>query len=257
MARMAERITSAQNPLLRHIRKLQGSRDYREACGEFVCDGWKLLGEALRWYPKLKCVLVTNAADCPELPVGTRLVEIPEGLMQSLSSMKSPQGVIFTLDLPKSGEPNLAPGMLLLDRIQDPGNLGTILRTADAFGIRVLLTNGCADAFSEKTVRASMGAVFRTLPQSIEMDTFLMQCQAQGIPFAATALTDCAVDLREIDLKQYITVIGSEGQGICESLLVASQKQIIIPMQPRCESLNAGIAAAIVMWQMKQKERTP
>ena len=257
MAMMAERITSAQNPLLRHIRKLQSSRGYREGCGEFVCDGWKLLDEALRWYPKLKCVLVTNAADCPELPSGTRVVEIPEGLMQSLSSMKSPQGVIFTLELPSLGEADLAPGMLLLDRIQDPGNLGTILRTADAFGIKVLLTNGCADAFSEKTVRASMGAVFRTLPQSMEMDTLLKQCKAKGIPLAATALTDCAVDLRQIDLKQYITVIGSEGQGICGTLLDASQKQIIIPMQPRCESLNAAIAAAIVMWQMKQKERLP
>ncbi len=251
MAMMAERITSAQNPLLRHIRKLQSTRSYRENCGEFVCDGWKLLDEALRWYPKLKCVLVTNAADCPTLPSGARVVEIPEGLMQSLSSMKSPQGVIFTLELPKSGEADLSPGMLLLDRIQDPGNLGTILRTADAFGIKVLLTNGCADAFSEKTVRASMGAVFRTLPQSMEMDTLLKQCEAKGIPLAATALTDRAVDLRQIDLKQYITVIGSEGQGICETLLQTSQKQIIIPMQPRCESLNAAIAAAIVMWQMK------
>ncbi len=251
MAMMAERITSAQNPLLRHIRKLQSTRSYREDCGEFVCDGWKLLDEALRWYPKLKCVLVTNAEDCPALPQGTRVVEIPESLMQSLSTMKSPQGVIFTLELPQEAQPSLAPGMLLLDRIQDPGNLGTILRTADAFGIKVLLTNGCADAFSEKTVRASMGAVFRTLPQSIAMDTLLAQCQAQGIPLAATALTDRAVDLRQIDLKQYITVIGSEGQGICDTLLDASHRQIIIPMQPRCESLNAAIAAAIVMWQMK------
>ncbi len=251
MAMMVERITSAQNPLLRHIRKLQSTRSYREECGEFVCDGWKLLDEALRWYPKLKSVLVTNAALCPSLPSGTRVVEIPESLMQSLSSMKSPQGVIFTLDLPKEKSPSLAPGMLLLDRIQDPGNLGTILRTADAFGISVLLTNGCADAFSEKTVRASMGAVFRTLPQSVEMDTLLAQCREQGIPIAATALTDRAVDLRQIDLRQYITVIGSEGQGICASLLDASQEQIIIPMQPRCESLNAAIAAAIVMWQMK------
>lgn len=251
MGMLAERITSAQNPLLRHIRKLQSTRSYREACGEFVCDGWKLLDEALRWYPKLKCVLVTKAEDCPELPQGTRVVEIPESLMQSLSSMKTPQGVIFTLELPQTQEPTLSPGMLLLDRIQDPGNLGTILRTADAFGIRVLLTNGCADAFSEKTVRASMGAVFRTLPQSVAMDDLLKHCQIQNIPLAATALTDRAVDLRQVDLKRCITVIGSEGQGICDTLLNASQTQIIIPMQPRCESLNAAIAAAIVMWQMK------
>ena len=234
MAMMVERITSAQNPLIQHIRKLQTTRSYREECGEFVCDGWKLLDEALRWYPKLKCVIVTDPNECPALPSETRVVEIPEGLMKSLSSMKCPQGVIFTLERPNAVQARLCPGMLLLDRIQDPGNLGTILRTADAFGIDVLLTNGCADPFSEKTVRASMGAVFRTLPQSIEMEALLKQCNAQGIPLAATALSDRAVDLRELDLKRYITVIGSEGQGICDALLDASQAQIIIPMQPRC-----------------------
>ena len=171
--------------------------------------------------------------------------------MASISPMETPQGALFLCRLPEKQEFIPKAGMLLLDGIQDPGNLGTILRTADAFGIKVLLTNGCADAFSEKTVRASMGAVFRTLPQSMEMDALLKQCRAKGIPLAATALTDRAVDLRQIDLKQYITVIGSEGQGICETLLLTSQKQIIIPMQPRCESLNAAIAPAIVMWQMK------
>ena len=91
-------------------------------------------------------------------------------------------------------------GMLLLDRIQDPGNLGTILRTADAFDLPVLLTNGCADPFSEKTVRASMGAVFRRPPQSAPMEDVLRVCHAAGIPIAATALSDTACDLREVDL---------------------------------------------------------
>lgn len=248
---MTERITGAQNPLMRHIRKLQASRSYREECGEFVCDGWKLLDEALRWYPHLRTVIYTEGSTCPQLPKETRVVEIPSSLMQSLSSMKSPQGVIFTCELPKADTIELTRGMLLLDRIQDPGNLGTILRTADAFGVRVLLTNGCADAFSEKTVRASMGAVFRTMPQSLSMETLLELCAQKDIPLAATALTENAVDLRTVDLRKYLLVIGSEGQGICKELLQRSEKQIIIPMQPRCESLNAAIAAAIVMWQMK------
>lgn len=242
-----ERITSSQNPLLRHIRKLQTSRAYREEQREFVADGFKLLEEALKWYPKLKTVVVSETQTAPPLPDGVRCVRIPESLMQSLSDMKTPQGVIFTCGLPERKSAQVSAGMLLLNRIQDPGNLGTILRTADAFGVPVALTNGCADPFSEKTIRASMGAVFRTTPQRIELEQVL----SSGVPVAVTALTPQASDIREVNLKDYLVVIGSEGQGVCKELLAASQKQLIIPMQPRCESLNAAIAAAIVMWQMK------
>ena len=241
-----ERITSAQNPLLKHVRKLQGSRSYREECGEFVADGWKLLDEAIRWYPHLRTVIISEGAQCPELPANVRAVEIPQSLMQSISSMKSPQGVIFTCALPYNRMVEPRPGVIVLDRIQDPGNLGTILRTADAFSIPVFLTNGCADPFSEKTIRASMGAVFRTMPQQIDVQELL----DKGIPLAASALSDTAVDLRKIELRDYAVIIGSEGQGICQTLLQASDCHVIIPMQERCESLNAGIAAAIVMWQM-------
>lgn len=246
-----ERITGAKNPLIQHIRKLQSSRSYRQEMGEFVCDGWKLLDEALRWYPHLKTVVYTEGSTCPALPSHTRVVEIPASLMESLSTMKTPQGVIFTCELPPVQTVQVEKGMLLLDRIQDPGNLGTILRTADAFGISVLLTNGCADAFSEKTLRASMGAVLRTAPKQISMEELLRQCEEKQIPLAATALTERAQDLRNLHLRDYITVIGSEGQGICTELLQASTEQIIIPMEPRCESLNAAVAAAIVMWQMR------
>ena len=248
---MAERITSNQNPLLRHIRKLQTSRAYREECGEFVADGFKLLEEAIRWYPHLKTVVVSEGETLPTLPPDVRVAEIPASLMQSLSSMKTPQGVIFTCALPKREKAEITGGTLLLDRIQDPGNLGTILRTADAFGVPVLLTNGCADPFSEKTVRASMGAVFRTVPQSAEMEDILLACKARGIRVTATALSEDAIEIRHADIRSDLVVIGSEGQGICPALLQASDRRIIIPMQPRCESLNAAVAAAIAMWNMK------
>lgn len=246
-----ERITASQNPLIRHIRKLQSSRSYRNRCGEFVCDGWKLLEEAQKWFPHILTVVYTQGLSCPELPAGVRVVQVPESLMQSLSSMKSPQGVVFTCALPSEEEVCPVAGSLLLDGIQDPGNLGTILRTADAFDIPVFLTNGCADPYSEKTLRASMGAVFRAKPKYIPMEQCLTLCKERNIPLAATALTERAVDLRTLDLRNYMTVIGSEGQGICKELLQRSQEQVIIPMHPRCESLNAAIAAAIVMWQIR------
>lgn len=245
-----ERITSSKNALLTHIRKLQSSRAYREASGEFVADGFKLLDEALKWYPQLKTVVLAEHAPCPPLPASVRCVEIPDTLMDSLSSMRTPQGVVFTCALPPASEAKPQAGMLLLDRIQDPGNLGTILRTADALNIPVLLTNGCADPFSEKTVRASMGAVFRTPPQSIELQLLLQKCSEAKVPIAVTALSAQASDLREVDLRAYLMVIGSEGQGVCQTLLQAAECHVIIPMQPRCESLNAATAATIVLWEL-------
>lgn len=247
-----ERITSTQNPLIRHIKKLQSSTAYRADRREFVADGFKLLKEAIRWYPQIKTVVAAEGCELPPLPESVRCVSVPKSLMESLSSMKTPQGVVFTCALPEAEEPQISGGMLLLDRIQDPGNLGTILRTADAFGVPVLLTNGCADPFSEKTVRASMGAVFRTIPQSIPLEQLLSSCKERNIPIAATALSERASDIRTVSLKDCLVVIGSEGQGISQELLNASDKQIIIPMQPRCESLNASVAAAIVMWQMQK-----
>ena len=247
-----ERITSNQNPLLRHIRKLQSSRSYREEMGEFVADGFKLLEEAVKWYPKLKTVVVSENCKLPSVPEGVRLVQVPASTMESLSSMKSPQGVVFTGELPKKAKLSVSKGALLLDRIQDPGNLGTILRTADALDIPVILTNGCVDPFSEKTIRASMGAVFRTAVQNASMEDVLRRCKEENIPIAATALTEKAHDLRDINLKEHLVVIGSEGQGICNALLEASQEQIIIPMQAHCESLNAAVAATVVMWEMKR-----
>lgn len=246
-----ERITSGKNPLVAHLRRLQSDRGYREQCGEFLCEGHKLLDEALKWYPHIKTVVLSEGVAVPNLPPSCRTVVIPDSLMKSLSTMKTPQGVLFTCALPAPKAVRLVPGMLLLDRIQDPGNLGTILRTADAFAIPVVLTDGCADAFSEKTVRASMGAVLRTPPCTIALTEVLRQSAEEGLPLAATALTATACPLTEVDLRSFVVVIGSEGQGVCRELLAASAQQLIIPMQPRCESLNAAVAAAIVLWQMR------
>ncbi len=246
-----ERITSAKNPLIQHMRRLFSSSAYRRECRQFAAEGWKLLDEALRWYSRLTCVLVTEGQTLPPLPPQTRTAAIPASLMQSVSPMRTPQGIAFALELPELVQSALHGGMLLLDRIQDPGNLGTILRTADAFDIPVVLTNGCADPFSEKTVRASMGAVFRTPPQSVPLDEVLRAAKTGSIALATTALTPAAQDIREVSLHDMVAVIGSEGQGICRELLEASEKQVIIPMAPRCESLNAAVAAALVLWQMK------
>ena len=142
--------------------------------------------------------------------------------------------------------------MLLLDGIQDPGNIGTILRTADALEIPVVLLEGCADPYSHKVVRASMGAVFRNSVIQSTWEETCAACAQAGIPIAVTALSNRAKDIREADLSQMAVVIGSEGRGVRSAVLETADHELIIPMNPKCESLNAGIAAAICMWQMKK-----
>ena len=245
-------ITSRQNKILQHVRKLQQSKAYRVKSGQFVADGTKLFDEALKWWPGLELVIAAESVALPPLPEHIKEYRVPADLMQWLSQMEAPQGVIFVGRRPEVGDLTLEPGCLILDGIQDPGNLGTILRTADALEVPVILSDGCADPWSDKTVRATMGAVFRTVPQTADKQTIIAACREKNIPLAVTALSDTSVDIRTADLSACAVVIGSEGRGICEDYARAAQQQLIIPMNPRCESLNAAVAATIVMWQMRR-----
>lgn len=245
-----ERIVSRKNPLLQQVRRLLTSKKEREATGLFVADGTKLLAEAARWWPGLDTVILSDGVEA-DIPGGVRVVRVPGDVMQSVSPMETPQGALFLCRLPEKAAFAPKPGMLLLDGIQDPGNLGTILRTADAFNIPVALLEGCADPYSHKVVRASMGAVFRSPVQQTTWEAAKAACQTQNIPVAVTALSDRAVDLRSAPLNTMAVVIGSEGQGVRKEILGCAQQELIIPMQARCESLNAAVAAAIVMWQMQ------
>ena len=245
-----ERITSRKNPLLQQVRRLLNSRREREAAGLFVADGTKLLEEAVRSCPELDTVILSDGVEA-QLPPDVRVVRVPEDVMQSISPMQTPQGALFLCRLPEKAAFTAQAGMLLLDGIQDPGNLGTVLRTADALEIPVVLLEGCADPYSHKVVRASMGAVFRSPVVSSTWQEVKAACAAAGIPVAVTALSEKSVDIRTADLTAMAVVIGSEGRGVRPEILEQSDAKLIIPMNPRCESLNASVAAAIVMWQMK------
>ena len=247
---MSEYITSRKNPLLQQVKRLLSSRKERQQAGLFASDGTKLLQEAIRWWPGLHTVILSEDVDM-ELPLHVRSVKVPPDVMESISPMQSPQGALFLCRLPEATPFAPKPGMLLLDGIQDPGNLGTILRTADALEIPVALLEGCADPYSHKVVRASMGAVFRMQIVQTTWADAKVACNQAGIPIGVTALNDTARDLRRAPLDTMAVVIGSEGQGVRKEILDCAEHSLIIPMNPNCESLNASVAAAIVMWQMK------
>ena len=244
-----EYITSRKNPLIQQLRKLLSSRKAREEAGLFVGDGTKLLEEAVRHCPGLKTVILSEGVEA-RVPDSVRLVRVSADVMQSVSPMESPQGALFVCEIPPQRLLEPRGGMLLLDGIQDPGNLGTILRTADALDIHVALLEGCADPYSHKVVRASMGAVFRRDVVRVSWEQACHACREQGIPIGVTALSERSGDIRRAALGTMAVVIGSEGQGVRKEILSSADAELIIPMNPHCESLNAAVAATIVMWEM-------
>ena len=246
---MEERITSRKNPFLQQVKKLLSSRKAREEAGLFVSDGTKLLEEAVKYYPGLHTVILSDGVEAA-LPSHVRVIRVPGDIMESISPMQAPQGALFLCRLPEKTEFVPRKGMLLLDGIQDPGNLGTMLRTADALNVPVVLLEGCADPYSHKVVRSSMGAVFRTPVVQATWNAVEADCRAAGIPLAVTALSERAKDIRQSKLGEMAVVIGSEGQGVRKEILERADAELIIPMNSHCESLNAAVAATIVMWQM-------
>ena len=250
---LEERITSRKNPLLQQVKKLLSSRSEREAQGLFVADGTKLLQEAVKYWPGLEMVILSDGVEA-EVPGHIRKIRVPGDVMESISPMKSPQGALFVCRLPQQTAFEPEKGMLLLDGIQDPGNLGTILRTADALNVKVALLEGCADPYSHKVVRASMGAVFRVPVVKTAWEEASVACKEKGIAVAVTALSNRAKDLRSAPVGEMAVVIGSEGQGVRQEILQNADAELIIPMNSHCESLNAAVAATIVMWQMGNAE---
>lgn len=249
-----ERITSRANPLCTHLRKLGTSASYRRREGQFLCDSPKLVAEAVRWCPEaVKTVVCTQGAELPPLPIGVRTVEVPGDVMESISPAKTPQGVLAVCTIPEQPLPAKLEGRhyVLLDGVQDPGNVGTILRTADAFWTDGLfLVNGCADLYSPKTVRASMGAVFRCPAWNAEVADVVGLLRDSGIQLYGAALRDDTLDAREVDYTCAAVAIGSEGRGLSQEVLDLCDRTIRIPMRDHCESLNAAAAATVLLWEM-------
>jgi TrmH family RNA methyltransferase len=246
-----ETITSRQNPLFQKIRKLNSSNSFRRQQGLFMGEGIKLLEEAVKWGVDLSFLVKTAEITLP-VSLSARVVETPADVLSSLADTETPQGVVFACGMPDTVLPDrLSPGRyLVLDGVQDPGNLGTVWRTADALGAAgLILTGSCADPFGPKAVRATMGACFRLPVWKGDRLAVSELLKCSGIPLYATALRADTEDIRKVELSRAAVVIGSEGRGISEELLDRCEKTLKIPMTDRCESLNAAVAAAIVLWE--------
>lgn len=242
-------ITGKRNDKVSHMRKLASSAEYRRECGDFFADGEKLLREAVMWGITL-CDVFFAGEEPKNMPEGTRLFKVSREMIEYISPMKTPQNVLFSAKIPqKSGKTKLA-GAVILENMQDPGNVGTMIRSANAFGIgSVLLLGACADPWSPKTIRASMGAVFREHILAVTYDD-VRDMKISGAKLYGAALGEKSADLRKCDLRDAAVAIGNEGNGLTQELLSLCDGEIVIPMNSQCESLNAAAAAAVIMWEM-------
>ena len=254
------KIESKQNSWVLETRKLR-EKKYRDQLGLYWIEGIHLLNEVLKSDEKMISVAVSPQGllnpevkeilqQCNDL--GVRIFEVSEPVGKQLFETDTPQGIGATIQKEKREILSDSSGtFLVLDRVQDPGNIGTLLRSAEAAGaIGVALTSGCADPWSGKVLRASMGSVFRVPLFTDFKINQLSAMKLDGWKVYGTA-AEGSSDYRSIDFsKQRILILGSEGKGISDELTALIDESLKIPMCQPVESLNVAVAGSILLFEM-------
>lgn len=246
-----ETITSRKNQFILRLRNLAADGTFRRTAGEYLCDGMKLLKEAVEKGAEIRSILWKEHPETVKGLVCPVQYAAPAELFEYVSPMKNSPGPVFTVAMEQNRGASKLKSAIVLETLQDPGNVGTVLRTAKALGIdAVILTGDCADIYSPKAARASMGAIFCQRVIYAGLEELKELARSNGLKLYAAALSDKAEDIRRLDLKGAMVCVGSEGQGLSRALIERCDGEVIIPMTPGSESLNAAVAAAIIMWEM-------
>ncbi|MEY4109740.1 MAG: hypothetical protein RLZZ46_94 [Bacteroidota bacterium] len=247
------KISKNQINLIRKLHQAKGRAEYK-LC---IAEGAKLVNELLLYFPDE--ITVYALPDCMQklhIPGNKnhQLCSVDELELSKISALKNPPGILATIPIPIfSSEPGLSEKILWLDGIRDPGNMGTLIRTAEWFGFgEIWCTSGCVDPFSPKVIQSAMGSVFRLPAFSLNHEQLNRLCSKEGrIVFGAD--TD-GEDCKKFDkVKRFSLLIGNEGQGISESVQPYITKKISVPkhlQSPFPESLNAASAASILMFSL-------
>jgi TrmH family RNA methyltransferase len=257
-------ITSRKNELVKEFLHLSSSASYRKEQKRIPLEGARLCSDAAASGLKTVSLLYTEETQekySPYLSIIRKTSPdeflISPSVAQALSDTKNPQGVFSVCERPIERDklPSAASGrhLLMLENIQDPANLGAMLRTAEAVGIKgVVLTGECCDVFSPKALRAGMGAAFR-LPVFILKNApeTINRLNKAGFQTLAAVPDSTAIPITKLDFSvPAVAVIGNEGNGLTQETILACSERVTIPMQGRAESLNAAASAAIIMWEM-------
>lgn len=255
-------ITSSQNPKIKLVRALLGRAKERREAGAFVVEGVRLLEEAVISHWGFQLVLYSEGLS----ERGTRLIEelkdqnveiekVESGLLQSLSDTETPQGILAVLQRKQLPIPNSPNFLLIPDQIRDPGNLGTLLRSATAAGVQaVLVPPETTDAYAPKVIRSGMGAHFRLPIHSVTWEQIEQQGKSANLQFYLAEMGGRSC--WETDLRHPLAlVIGGEAEGASEEARRLADQQISIPMPGRMESLNAGVAGSLLMFEVVRQRK--
>lgn len=258
-------IISKDNSLLKYVSKLEREAKFRRQEGRFVAEGLRVCLEAVLSNAQVEYVFVSEDALLkhgeqlkPLLGLECEIYKLSGRAMSAICDTKTPQGVLCVLktldidiDFDTMYNKYIYNRYILLENIQDPSNLGTILRTADALGVSgVIMTEDCCDIYSPKVCRGSMGALYR-IPFSIITDapSFIRKFKEHGCAYAAVVRDGDKLGSFNFSESSLI-VIGNEGNGLTGETIAECDRQVTIPMSGNAESLNASIASAILMWEM-------
>ena len=245
-----EKLSSLKNPRVRLLRSLK-DRKGRKETGLFLVEGDKMTAEALSSGFSVRCLLVRENHPLPEgLPEDLPVCVMPEEVLAAVCDTRTPQGIAAAVEMrsvPMTGEKLIA-----LDGLQDPGNVGTIVRTADAAGFGgVLLSPDCADVFSPKTLRATMGSIFRVglaFPASLPEE--LGRLREEGYSVLSSQLDGDPFYERNGVCDKLVLVVGNEGNGVSPAVRREATHHLRLPMRGGAESLNAAVAAAVMMYDL-------
>lgn len=256
-------LTGLQNPLVKAAAELK-QKKYRQQRGEFLAEGLRTAEEAVA-FKAAQQLFYTATEDERTLrlleqaaAMQVKLVCVSEAVMKKIADTETPQGIIAVCRMQEQPlEQLLASGrmLLVLDRVGDPGNIGTMLRTADAAGVGgIILLKGTADIYAPKTVRSSMGSLFHVpVLSGVAEQEFIDNAKKAGYQLLVTAL-DGADNLYQADLKGRLAfVMGNEAGGVSATLLQQADKRVFIPMRGKAESLNVAMAAGIVMFEAMRR----
>jgi len=252
-----EKITSGQNKKVKQWRSLT-SKKGRKATQTYLLEGWHLVQEAIKAQQKLPAIMGTAdqlAAHAAELPADVATYELSFSIAQTLGDTGTPQGIFATVPLPKdtAGDPSTAKGVwLFLDYVQDPGNIGTMVRTADAAGLAgVVFGKGTASRFLPKVLRSMQGSQFHIELVEADLHDWISTFTGRQLPVYGTNLDPQAKDYRDVPaLTAGAIVMGNEGNGMAPDLQKLTTRNLYIPIKGQAESLNVAIAAGVVMFRL-------
>lgn len=259
---MIETIVSKDNKLIKEIKKLK-EKKYRNAYNKFIVEGFRFVGEALESTFRVPYLFFSDKAEekfesfQSKIGSNTQVFKVSEAILNSIINTENPQGIAAVVENKKFNI-NYDNGFYVLaDKVQDPGNMGTIIRTANAAGANgIILTKGTVDIYNDKTLRATMGSIFK-MPIIIdnEFDNIL-KLKENGFNLVVSSL-ETDNNFYDIDMKKKaIIAVGNEGNGVSEEIYKLADEKVKIPMPGSAESLNVAIAAAIMMFEAVRQKNT-